>query len=101
METAVVKVPPKFYEDHRARDCGETGIVLGEYKHHTTVQLDSESFHDLLSDARYYGWGLGEDHSVDGGLISSARSTWKKLQPLLHIFPYDTETGRKWHGQES
>lgn len=78
--TVTLRVPPRFYEDHRARDCGETGVVLREATRYVRVALDQEAYDDLLSDARYYGWDLGEGHSVDGGLISSAQATYRKLK---------------------
>jgi hypothetical protein len=56
MSERTITIGRKFYDDHRLRDCGETGIVLRATKTTVTVQLDEEAWDDLYSDAKFYAW---------------------------------------------
>ena len=47
------KLPPRFYLDHIARDCGKSGKVVRSTKNYIIVELDADALDDLLSDALY------------------------------------------------
>ena len=73
-----VAVTTLFYEDHVARDCGQTGKVLRSGKRLTTVLLDEESYKDLLSDADYYRT-LEGGYPEEAALSRSAEATYQRL----------------------
>lgn len=75
------RLPPRFYEDHRARDCGLTGQVIRERKSYVLVSLDQESYDDLRSDCEYHiaMAGMGAYDAYYIGLIASARATLRRL----------------------
>lgn len=75
-----VTVPAKFYEDHRARDCGYSDRILKETKTSVTVSLDMEGYNDLYSDADYYAGFGGEDFQWNRGICLSAKATLKALK---------------------
>lgn len=52
--TSTHKIPPRFYLDHIARDCGKSGKVVRSNKKYIIVELDAEALDDLLTDALYY-----------------------------------------------
>lgn len=78
-----IKVPARFYLDHRARDCGESGKVVSSNKNYVVVELDSISLEDLLSDADYYASFEGEDFRENKGVCLSARATLKVINNQL------------------
>jgi hypothetical protein len=75
--TVEVVLPPRFYDDHVARDC-HPGVVVRRMKSGVRVVVDAAAFDDLLSDARYYcdaaEWG-----SEYLGLAASARGAVRRL----------------------
>lgn len=74
-----IKLPKRFYADHRARDCGQSGKVVHSTKNFVTVELDDVAFEDLKSDADYYASFDGEDFHINRGVCLSARATLKAL----------------------
>jgi hypothetical protein len=73
------KIPPRFYLDHIARDCGQTGKIVHSTKNYLIVELDDQALNDLLSDALYYIECADTFDPPLTGLISSARATVKKI----------------------
>jgi len=79
------KIPPRFYLDHIARDCGESGKIVRSTKQYLIVQLDDLALDDLLGDARFYSsedMRGAFDPSLTG-LIASARATVRALKNQL------------------
>ena len=73
------KIPPRFYLDHVARGCGESGKIVHSTKNYLIVELDDQALDDLLSDALYYIECADTFDPPLTGLISSARATVKKI----------------------
>jgi hypothetical protein len=73
------KIPPRFYLDHVARGCGETGKIVLHAKNYLIVELDDQALDDLTSDALYYIECADTFDPPLTGLISSARATLKKI----------------------
>ena len=76
------KIPPRFYLDHLARDCGTTGKIVRSTKNYLIVQLDDIALDDLLGDARFYSsedMRGAFDPSLTG-LIASARATLRAIE---------------------
>ena len=73
------KIPPKFYLDHRARGCGDSGKVLKATKTYLIVELDQLAYDDLLSDALYYVEIADTLSPAMPSLIASARAIIKQL----------------------
>ena len=78
-----MKLPAKFYLDHRARDCGESGKIVHSTKNYLIVELDSVALDDLLSDADYYASLQGADFQENKGVCLSARATVKAINNQL------------------
>ena len=77
-----VKVPATFYYDHVSRDL-TAGKILKEYATKLLVELNKESYDELLNDAEYYADGGGGLGSEFRGLISSAQATVRALEAAL------------------
>lgn len=81
MTTRTYRLPPAFYEDHRSRDNGETGRIIGETKRHTIAELDAQAWLDLHSDATLYSEYTVRDLGPEFfGLIASAKATLRALE---------------------
>jgi len=78
-----MKLPAKFYLDHRARDCGESGKVVLRTNNYVIVELDSIALDDLLSDASYYASLQNDDYRENKGVCLSARATVKAIKNQL------------------
>lgn len=78
-----MKVPAKFYLDHRARECGESGKLVSSTNNYVIVELDSIALEDLLSDAIYYASLSREDFQENKGVCLSARATVKAINDQL------------------
>lgn len=81
----IIKIPRRFYDDHRYRECGQSGVIVRKTKTYYLVELDQEAWDDLYSDADYYG-----DDSVSEdlweqyrGVVLSARATLKVMRQHL------------------
>lgn len=72
------KLPPRFYTDHRSRDCGETGVIVRELRGHIVARLDTEALKDLIDDAVYYSDSRQFDFETRG-ICLSAQATLKAL----------------------
>jgi hypothetical protein len=80
--TVTLRIPVRFYADHRARDCGETGCVVIDGRQYVTVTLDSLAYEDLLTDAVYYSNpDVARDMGIPG-LAASARATVRRLMAV-------------------
>ena len=77
-----IKIPKRFYDDHRYRECGQTGKIVKEYAAHYLVELDQEAWDDLYSDADYYGMDNPDEDLWQNyrGVILSARATLKAMK---------------------
>jgi len=81
-----IKIPPRFYQDHRTRDCGQSGRVIKWAKTYVLVELDQEAWDDLYSDADYYGADNSDgwfDSPGMKGIITSARATLRVMKQHL------------------
>jgi hypothetical protein len=75
----VYRVPGAFYEDHAARDL-PAGTLLRHAGRQAVVQLDAESYAELLSDAQHYATQDWDSPSEMRGLVASAKATVKALR---------------------
>ena len=76
MNTAnTYRIPPRFYLDHLARDCGKSGKLVRSTKNYLIVKLDADALDDLLSDALYYIECADTFDPPITGLVNSARAT--------------------------
>jgi len=74
-------VPSLFYWDHRGRECGASGVVIKRGKYVTTVELDSEAYTDLFSDAECYAAFVGtDDYAENASVVDSAVRTVARLR---------------------
>lgn len=78
-----IKIPNRFYLDHRARDNGASGKVVSSTKNYVIVELNTAALEDLLSDADYYAALSGEDFQENKGVCLSARATLKAITKQL------------------
>jgi hypothetical protein len=78
-----MKIPARFYLDHRARDCGESGKIVCSTKNYVIVELDSAALDDLIGDADYYASLEGADFQENKGVCLSARATLKAITNQL------------------
>ena len=80
-----IKIPKRFYDDHRFRDCGQSGIKVKETATYYIVELDQEAWDDLYSDADYYGMDNPDEDLWANyrGVILSARATLKVMKEYL------------------
>jgi hypothetical protein len=78
--TVTVAVPPRFYDDHVARDL-PGGTVVKRTARLVHVELDRAGYDELLADARYYAGDAMTEFAGDGGLglVGSARATVRRL----------------------
>lgn len=75
------RIPKMFYWDHVAREL-PAGTLQRECRHHLVVLLNEEEYEELLSDAKYYAFSMG-DGGFDGhALISSALHTFNALRKV-------------------
>ena len=74
------KIPPRFYLDHLARDCGKSGKIVKQNNKHIIVELDVIALDDLVSDALYYIECADTFDPPITGLIASARATLKAIK---------------------
>jgi hypothetical protein len=81
MPTKTYHVPPRFFWDHTARDLPEQGVsrVVKDTKTSVAVELDTDAYADLLSDAEYYSDTVVAYQMGEPGLASSARATVRAL----------------------
>ena len=75
-------LPKRFYDDHRLRDCGRTGVVLESFTNTIVVQLDNAAFEDLRTDADYY-WSCRDQ--FDSDYKSLCRSAKRTLDYLANV----------------
>lgn len=77
----IFTVPAKFYLDHRARDCGNTGVIIKQNKNTVTVSLDAIALDDLMSDADYYAdiKQYPEEYADNRSIVDSAIRTIARL----------------------
>ena len=78
--TKTYTLPPRFYLDHVARDCGNSGKVVRSTKNYLIVELDSIALDDLLTDALYYVECADTFDPPMPALIASAKATIKRIK---------------------
>lgn len=79
-QAITMKVPARFWYDHKERGCSETAEVLHYGKQLVTVVLDEEAWKDLYSDAEYYATQETSVWAADyRGLIASAKATVRRM----------------------
>lgn len=79
-----MKIPAKFYLDHRARDCGESGKIVRSTKNYVIVELDPAALDDLIGDADYYADMVGfDEYQENKGVCLSAIATLKAINNQL------------------
>lgn len=75
-----VALPPTFYDDHVGRGL-PSGKEVARTTGRVTVELDEDSYLDLLSDAQFYiDMGVAEFGRESLGLITSARASLVALR---------------------
>ena len=79
-ETQTYRIPPRFYLDHLARDCGKGGKIIKQCGKYIIVDLDTVALDDLTSDALYYIECADTFDPPMTGLIASARATLKAIK---------------------
>lgn len=87
MDSQVYDLPAPFYDDHVARAL-PAGVLVKRLARTVRVELDHESYDELLSDARHYAEAMGDAGYGDTGMIASARATMKRLQAAPFVFPF-------------
>lgn len=76
----LIKLPTRFFDDHRERDL-ETPKVVKSTKRHYFIADDDPAIPELLDDAEYYAADIcTADFPELFGLVSSARATVKALK---------------------
>ena len=78
------KIPPVFYLDHIARDCGKSGKIVRSAKQYLIVELDDIALDDLYSDASYYSECSDQFDFDNQGLCKSATATVRALNNQLN-----------------
>jgi hypothetical protein len=79
MNKETYKIPTRFYLDHLARDCGNSGKIVKQKSNYLIVELDALALDDLISDALYYIECADTFDPPMTGLIASARATLKAI----------------------
>lgn len=79
-----VRVPSKFWDDHKSRDCSPSAIIVKSTKRATVVLLDEAALDDLTSDAKYYA----DENTADGdrmliAMAASARATLRAIEKAV------------------
>lgn len=79
--TKTYRLPPRFYEDHTARDLPEDGISakVSENARFVYVEMDAAAYDDLLSDAEHYA---DEGIAAEMGLPTLAASARRTVAAL-------------------
>ena len=78
-----LKLPKRFYLDHRARECGESGLIVSSTNNYVIVELDPIALDDLIGDADYYASLRETDFHQNKGVCLSARATVKAINNQL------------------
>lgn len=74
----VIKLPQRFYDDHRDRDL-PSGAEVRRTKSHVNVDVTVGELAEIRSDAQHY---VDIGHQLDReylGLVSSARATLRAI----------------------
>jgi hypothetical protein len=74
----LVKLPGKFFDDHRERAL-PTPAVVRETDRSVWVNCADPALAELLDDARYYSHAYGPD-LCSRGLIASAKATVRAIE---------------------
>lgn len=77
--TRVVRIPARFYDDHRSREL-DTPVAHRSTRTHVWIDANDPSVPELLDDARYYANPYGPGIP---GLRSSALATIAALATLV------------------
>lgn len=79
--TDLIKIPQRFYDDHKERDL-ESPAIIKETKTHYWIKADDPDIPELISDADYYYtmWEMGAWENYLFGICMSAKATLKALQ---------------------
>jgi hypothetical protein len=88
MTTRTYQLPALFWYDHLARDL-PAGAKIHETKRYVYVELDRETYDELVSDSRHYAYEMGSAGFEGHGLIASARATLRRL--LAEPFPTEPD----------
>lgn len=75
--TQVYRIATTFAIDHWERACGWNDVVIKVTKKGVTVEMDSDGYSDMLSDAEYY-WEMRDEMSLDS-LCQSAKRVMDAL----------------------
>lgn len=74
------RIAPTFWHDHVARDLATPEMVEHENSNQVYVMLNTEQYHELLSDAQYYSED-GADWWDEG--LESIRASAKRVVKVL------------------
>ena len=78
--STTLRIPPVFYLDHLARECGKSGKIIRSGKSYLIVELDDAALDDLMSDASYYVECADTFDPSIRGLVFSARATLRAIE---------------------
>ncbi len=95
MET--LKITKTFLYDHEDRGLPMPNIVK-ETKQHAWIEINftHAGYIDLMNDAEYYGWEMGQSGYEDTGTIRSARSLYFKMEDTLLHESFDRMASSDW-----
>jgi len=77
----LIKIPKRFYDDHKERDL-ESPAIIKQNKTHYWIKSDDPDIAELKSDADYYYtmWNMGAFDKSLVGICMSAKATLNALQ---------------------
>jgi len=77
----LIKIPQRFYDDHKERDL-ESPEIVKETKTHYWIKADDPDIAELKSDAEYYYtmWNMGAFDNWLFGICMSAKATLNALE---------------------
>ena len=84
--TNIIRIPKRFFEDHRERFDEEFPAVINETKTHYFISRDDEHLWNLEADCEYTieMHSLGEEwYRQNFGFVMSARATLKAIKETV------------------
>ena len=77
-KTKTYRLPATFWYDHLSRDL-PAGEKIRETKREVVIEVDRETYDELVSDSRHYAYDMAPGGFDGYGLIASARATLRRL----------------------
>ena len=73
----MIRIPKRFYDDHRERDL-DSPVIVKETKTHYWIKKHDEALPELIADARYYD-------NNDGGWTPESAGIRRAAGALLRV----------------